>query len=461
MKRIPIILLYAALLFTHVNGANAQRHWDSIADTLRRYGAQTYMYDDSVRSWLIEREQAVGYEQCYKDYYRLLCQVAEQARQQKDSLMYDLGMSQLFMAWQHHAMSTENAQTAMQHLKDQCLQRYGKQSFAYTTVSCIMGQFLCSIGHFDEADSCCRHIINYDNNLVVYFWQYSMALHTKMVADLGRGRLTDAWDTAEKVIRRYNDAKETGYLWWPDHDLKKLKQQVSNLKEAARLASQITAPMLPPSPEAIATNDIEPLPLYLPREMMSSRPQAILGVFHMSELLFHLRLSNEYCGYVNEEIDKLNRGLYDYMFYSGITPALSADLCHRSASIASQYAELCDTTHYPHNQEANEVITRWQHCIATEILNFSERSAEALLRYSTEWIKKGYPLSMLPLVEEAAATMRRDFKYQRPTMRQMLLRRHDREWLVKEWPKLLPLIETIPEYGAVISEFKGLNDINK
>ena len=459
MKRIRIILLYVALLFTNVNGVGAQEHWDNIADTLRRYGAPaTYMYDDSVRSWLIERELAVGYVQCYNDYYELLSQVAEQTRQQMDSLMYDLGMSRILMGWQHNAISTDSAHMAMQYMKDLCLQRYGKQSYTYTTASCIMGQFLCSIGHFDEADSCCRRIINYDNNLVVYRWQYSMALHTKMVADVGRGRLTDAWETAEKIIERYNKEENTQDLRWPDNDdyLKKLEQQVSNPKKAARLASQITAPMLPPSPKAIATNDIDPLPLYLPPEMMTSRPQAILGVFLLSELLFHLRLSNDYCSYMNAETDNLNKKLYDYEFFNGVTPAIAADLCRRSASIASKYAELFDTTHYPHNQEPNEVIKRWQHCMATELLNFSEPSAEGLLRYSTEWIKKGYPLSMLPLVEEAAATMRRNLNDQHPTMRQMVLRRHDREWLVTELPKLLPLVVAIPDYAIVTEELKTL-----
>ena len=111
MKRIHLILLLA-LSSLSIHPVSAQGGWNSISDTLQRYGApSTFMMDVDVRPWFIEHMEAVGYKQCYDDYYDALCNAENLSRQRKDSLMYDLGMSRLFMAWQSGRISAKSAYT--------------------------------------------------------------------------------------------------------------------------------------------------------------------------------------------------------------------------------------------------------------------------------------------------------------------------------------------------------------
>lgn len=440
--------------------AVAQDRWAHIADTLRRYGAPlTYMYDDSVRIWISENEQAVGYQQCYDDYYSLLGRVAQQAAQQQDSMMYDLGMSHIFMTWQRKEIDTEKACAEMNRLKDLCLNRYGKKSFAYTTATCLMAQFYCSTGQYDAADSCYRRIIQYEDNLTLYTWQYMLALNAKLVADTGRGRLKDAWETADKIVERYDRELDIFNRWWtsePDVMLN-LRLQSPQLKIIANLAQQMTAPMFPPSPKAIANNEIAPWPIILPHELMNSRRQPVLGVFNLYEVFSRLQQSDDFCGFIEKNVDKMINAFYDINLYDSIPPPLSADMCRRLAIITSMNEERLDTIRYLHNLASNKVMTRWHQCMSLELLNYKERSALAVMRFSAEWIKKGYPLSLLPLVEEAAAIMQRDLTSQCPTLRQLIYRRQDKEWLSTKWPKLQPLLENIPEYADVIAAFNVLS----
>ena len=63
---------------------------------------------------------------------------------------------------------------------------------------------------------------------------------------------------------------------------------------------------------------------------------------------------------------------------------------------------------------------------------------------------------MLPFVEEAALAMQQDLSSKTPTQQQLMLMRHDREWLAKELPKLIPLVTNIPEYAPSIEVLKAL-----
>jgi len=453
MKRIHLIL-FQAFLFLSIHHAAAQGGWNSISDTLQRYGAPlTFMADDNVRAWFIEHMDTVGYKQCYDDYYDVLCNAENLSRQRNDSLMYDLGMSRLFMAWQSGRISAKNAHTNMQRLMNECLQRYGIDSRCYQTLTLIMAEFHNANGNFDAADSCYHRVIHYDEyNLVVFSWQYAVALHAKMVADIGRGRLSDAWETARKIMNRsdFDGIPQYG------KELSIQKLSPAATKAVTRLAQQIVIPLFPPSMQVVQHNVFEPWPLEMKGKMFSNKNWNMPAVFQLYELLFQLRLSQEWDDFIYRNIVKLGHASFDSKYADFLPQELLAEMHRRSACIASEHAERLDTLTHPHNKQSNEVIRRWGNCFATEQLNGGERSAVPLLKFSTEWIKKGYPLSVLPLIEEAVSVMQRDFTYQHPTMRQLLYRRHDREWLAHDFPELLPLVETIPEYAKVIADFKAL-----
>lgn len=456
MKEIRVILMLIIIMVLSTFGVQAQSRWTSVTDTLQRYGGLlTLVGSDSVCKWFVEREAVVGYQQCYNEYYDMLSMAAEKARQQQDSLMYDLGMSRLFMAWQKEVITTDSACNAMLRLKELCRKRYGEKTYAYTSLNCIMAAFHCAAGNYNEADSCYNRIVNYsESGLLVYVSHYNLALHSMMVAEVGRGRFHDAGRTAEAILSRAGDKLDkyiSGII-----STYSLNITANLLKKAERIARQMVLPMLPPAPKTVCENDIEPWPILLPSEITNSMGRNLLDALSLHEQLFYMHDSEEPSKRIKDSYDETSKALYNYEHYGSIAPPISSELCRRSARMSERYAELSKTQVYNHDTKSTEPMTRWRQCFVGEQLNCGERSAEALLHFSCEWIKKGYPLSVLPLVEEAAATMHRDFKYQRPTMRQMLLRRHDREWLAKDFPKLLPLVESIPEYAAVIADFKAL-----
>lgn len=453
MRRVCFLLLQA-ILFLGIDHVSAQGGWNSISDTMQRYGAPlTFMADDSVRAWFIEHMNTVGYKQCYEDFYNQLCNAENLSRQRDDSLQYDLGMSRLFMAWQSRKISANSAFTKMQRLMNECERRYGNKTRYYQTLTLIMAEFHNANGNFDAADSCYHRVIHFDEyDIVVYNSQYAMALHAKMVADIGRGRLSEAWKTARKIMNRSN------FDGIPQYDKELDIQQLSPAatKTSARLAQQMGTPLFPPSMQVVLHQAFEPWPLEVKGRMFSNKNWNMPAVFQLYELLFQLRLSRDWDNFLYRKIVELGYAPNKYEYADFLSQELLTEMHRRSACIASEHAERLDTLTHPHNKQSNEIIRRWGNCFATEQLNGGERSAVPLLKFSTEWIKKGYPLAVLPLIEEAVSVMQRDFACQHPTMKQLLSRRHDREWLNQDFPKLLPLVETIPEYAKVIADFKAL-----
>ena len=454
MKRRHIILLHLFILL-NINVAFAQWKWEKIGETLQRYGAPITFMHDSIRPCFLAHMKDVGYMQCYNDYYDVLCQASEQTRQHKDSMMYDLGMSRLFMSWQNDKTSANDVLTGMQQLMNECENRYGITSCCYSTLVVIMAEFYNSIGNYVAADSCCNRIIDYKSyKQNVRSWQYCMALHAKMVAEIGSGKFSDVSNTVDKIWRK----AETPNYFSENDKLSNQYFSETAKKTAATLARQMTLDFLPPSPKAITNNIVEPWPLDLSFKMLYYEEWNVLAVFQLYELLFKMHLSQNYDRFIVNNIGLIGKS--EYNSYGDCSDFLSqqiqAEMNRREAMITQEWEEKLGTLDHPHNNEDNIIIRRWSYCIGSEQLNGGERSALSLLSFSIEWIKKGYPINVLPLVEEAADVMRRNLNNQRPTLNQLLDQRHNREWLAKELPKLIPLVNNIPEYAPSLEIFKSL-----
>lgn len=441
-------------------GLDCRSQQPNFTDTLMCYGAPlAYMCEDSLRSRLCERESIVGYRQCYDEFMELLTHTAEEAASHDNPIFYDLEMSHLFMSWQDGRLSADSTRYGMRRLMESCKKQCGQHSTAYTTTLCIMAEFDCATGQFDDADSCSRLIFdNYQKGVEMMVWQYSIALHSKMVAMVGLGNLSGALEVASEIIERYNKDHWLSEIEIEIDD-KLIKGQILSdhmLLDADRLARQMILPMLPPAPQTIETFVIEPWPLVLPKEMLLTKSLLLLAVFNLYELLFHLNLSEDCCEQINMKIDQLSKGIYDYEMIDTIPPPLAAEMGRRLAVLSTIYEKRYKKETYIHNDKATGPMKRWRNCLALEQLNYGSKSAVSLLYYATEWIKKKYPLNMLPYIEEAIETMHHDYLEVKPTNRQLMHRRHDCEWLRNEWSEFARIVNDLPEYHELIISLQTL-----
>ena len=152
----------------------------------------------------------------------------------------------------------------------------------------------------------------------------------------------------------------------------------------------------------------------------------------------------------------MGQQLFDEWGERIVAPPLAVDICRRSAMMAAMTAQQDTASHYLHNYHATTAMMRWRHCMAVEQQNNFERSAVVLLGYISEWIKKGYPLIILPLAEEAVQAMRRELDIQHPTQRQLMLRAQDQHWLIHELPQWSTLVSNIPEYAPIVAALHSL-----
>lgn len=454
------ILLLLALLATVVT-TRAQDRWAAIADTLMRYApTSVYLFNDSVRQWLLDYERAEGYPACYQRFYDTICQNIERAKQQGDEdAVRETTLCRLYMSWQQGNMDTDEAHRQIQQLVADDCKEHGDTTAQHVRLVAIMANFLCEAGRYAEAERWCLHIDTLlDCGVPVYIWHNSFKLLTSMVAQAGQGRLMDAWHTAIDIEDRYNDESvKSIYLNRDGNGLRRLKPMSKSLATLKQLAPQLLLPLLPLPPSHFVTHTIAPWPFSQTISIVSLRQLPMLSVFSLHDLMLRANLSSDFTTTMLTEADRISKCIYDYENYDSIAPPLSAELCRRTAIMASIEAARCDTIHYPHNTEKNKVMTHWRRCMAQEQLNYDEeRSATALLYFSGEWIKKGYPLSLLPLVKEAVAAMRRELGDERPTQRQLLLAAQDRQWLAKELPAFRQLTEQVPEYASVLAALNQL-----
>ena len=91
-----------------------------------------------------------------------------------------------------------------------------------------------------------------------------------------------------------------------------------------------------------------------------------------------------------------------------------------------------------------------------ERMAYGRPSAHAMLAYAMCWLRKGYPLNMLPLFEDAVDAMRTELNITHPTSRQMLLNCENRRWLREELHQMITLTQQIEVYASIISSLKAL-----
>lgn len=455
--RIRDITLTICLLAAGVR-AVAQDSWSCMADTMLRYGAfQTYLFDDDSRRTLLRSEESEGYERCYRRFYDTVCQMAVKAREDGDE---ELDMSRHYMDWQQGLTDTETARREMLQIVERDGKEHGDTTKQHVRYASIMACFLVETGRFAEAEQWCLHIDSLmERRVPVFVWHNCLKLQAQMAAQVGLCRFTDAWATAAKIAHRYYGEMTLDRVFnMPDdgYGLTRLAPTAEGRKLAAELAPRLLLPILPPPPKAFNRTRIAPWPLSQTIGTRDLKQLSVLTVFNLHDLLCRIWLSDDYGHRMSQQADKISNCVHDYSCYDSIPPPLSAELCRRTAMLATVEAEKMDTIHYLHNEKETEAMTRWRRCMTIEQQNYGERSATALLRFCGEWLKKGYPLSMLPLMKEAAATMRRDLTDEHPTQRRLLLQHHDRVWLQEELPAMRQLVADVPEYAPVLSAFEAL-----
>lgn len=471
-----LLTLLLALLLSPANG-KAQEHRFSLADTLLHYGpVQTVLLHDSVNRWLMERELVVGYEQCYQEYYEQLCLAASMAWEQQPDDASELEMSRLCMAWQRGELATDSTAMRLQQLYDADTQQHGSTTFKHFNQTCLMATFYCAAGYFAKAEACYRHVKELmDAGVNVYTFQYCVLLEAFMVSQAGQGRLTDAWSTALTIVGRNNsevrreyEAQFNGFIPYErnikgsvelkadGYGLGVLQLSVANIDKAQRLAQQLLLPVLLPPPSAFCQSEIVPWSLCLPSVLTTPRRRSLFAVFLLQDLLFRLDFPYSFCNGVVNGAEEMGQRLFDDWGENYVVPPLAVDICRRTAMMTAMAARQDTTIHYLHDSKATTAMIRWKNCMAVEQQNNYERSALALLGFISEWIKKGYPHSMLPLAEEAVQAMRRELNVQHPTQRQLMLRAQDQRWLIHELPQWSTLVGNIPEYAPIIAALQSL-----
>lgn len=440
----------------------AQDRWADIADTLLLFSPPSvYMFNDSVRQWMLDYEEKEGYAECYRRFYDAICQNIDRAREKgDDEALSEMKMCKLFMTWQQDSADTDAVMQQIRQIVDTDRQQHGDTTLQHVRFSAVFANMLCAARRYDEAEQWCQHFDSLmQQDVTVYYWHNSARLQAQMAAQAGRGRLLDAWQTALTIAKRYE--QEVTYEHDLDlsddaYDLRKLQLSDAMLARARRLAPQLPVHLLPPPPAAFEQADIAPWPLSLTADIRSVRRLHVLTVVNLHDMLVRLGLPLDYIHNIGHGADEISMRIHNYMNWDSIAPPLSAELCRRTAMMADAEAALCDTIHYPHNQEVNSVMTHWHRCMALQQLNFGSRSSAAVLRFCTEWIRKGYPLSMLPLVEEAAATMRQELGDGKPTQSMLLRQKDARRWLHDVFPLFKTLVAAIPEYAGIMATLETL-----
>jgi len=457
------ILLLLALLAT-VATTRAQDRWAAIADSLLRFApTSVYLFNDSVRQWLLDYEQAEGYAACYQRFYDTMRQNVGRARQQgDDDAVREITLCCLYMSWQQGGIDTDEAYGQIRQLVSDDCKEHGDTTAQHVRLVAIMANFLSEAGRYAEAERWCLHIDTLmQRHVTVYIWHNSMKLQALLAAQVGQGRLIEAWQTARTLADRYlNEVQYMMYNIYLEEEGYGLKRQTpspASLAIMAKLAPRLLLPLLPPPPAAFAREAMAPWPLSQTQHTTSLRRLQALVIFSLHDLLFRAGLSPDFSNTISKKADGVSIMIADYSCTDSIAPPLSAELCRRTAMMATVAAEQSDTLRYPHNHEHTLVMTRWMRCMAMEQLNYDgERSAVSLLRFAGDWIKKGYPLSMLPLVSEAVTAMQRELGNERPTQRGIILAAQDREWLRTEWPAFEQRLTLVHEYERALAALRQL-----
>ena len=458
----PLLLLLALIAVSATT--RAQDRWAAIADTLLRFApTSVYLFSDSIRQWLLDYEQAEGYAACYQRFYDTMRQNVGRAKQQgDDDAMREITLCCLYMSWQQGGTDTDEAYRQIRQLVADDCKEHGDTTAQHVRLVSIMANFLSEAGRYAEAERWCLHIDTLiQRHVTVYIWHNSLKLQALLAAQVGQGRLAEAWQTARTLADRHLNEMQylmyNIYLEEKGYGLKRQKPSPASLATMAQLAPRLLLPVLPLPPAAFAREAMAPWPLSQTLHTTSLRRLQALVIFSLHDLLFRAGLSPDFSNTISQKADDVSYKIADYTCYDSIAPPLSAELCRRTAMMATIAGEQSDTLRYPHNHEKTLAMTRWMHCMAMEQLNYNgEHSAVSLLRYTGEWIKKGYPLSMLPLVGEAVEAMRRELGDERPTQRGIILAAQDREWLRTEWHAFEQRVSQVPEYENVLAALRQL-----
>lgn len=402
----------------------------SLVDSIGEYGLLQYLQRFSEpRRRLALYEQAVGQEAFCREYDAFLASVESKMFVRR--LFTDVPMARAYRAWQSGTISADVACTRMQQQLDICKELYTERSAAYQSMARLMVDFLCRTGSYKRAMKLHEDGRDWRSNseapqyewLRDAWWTEEMALYlgqsAMVMADIRHGNIADR-------LRQKRNPRL--YFYSLTYDSLRIDYE-PQFADAPRLAP-LTLPKLLPVP------DDEP---------------SLAAIFGYYDALLQLPLPDKGRLYVANHIlhdaEAIFWQTYDTLSF---LPAIAA--VQVQAAIAVARLPISSTAH---DSEESLPMKFWRMAMVSERRAYGRPSARTMLAYAECWLRKGYPLNMLPLVTEAVDIMQQELAEQHPDSRTIGLQQADREWLHNHLPHFAALVDTIPAYREVMKRVES------
>ena len=460
----PLFTLHSSLLTSVAQPSPRRQCIDSIA-TLGLMPHMNRCAD--FRQWMADCEKAVGYEAFLQEFNNMIRKAKIQAT--RSGLFTDLPMVCDYMAWQQGTLSDEQAGERLRyHLEDYAhgldsvytaQGKYGKGreylwSPTYVCMRNLLVDFLCRTGQFSEAKELHKPLWDYlyggkeNAKKEPFEWTWLRNRVEEIAVCMGEnafvGANLAAWHCSDSQPKKWQYLKV---------DFEKLGIDYEESVQGVSGIAPYVLPAMLPLP-AKAYKIVQGLPTPWPLTVFTLNPseQMRLSVLSYYEALLCLPFSDVTKHYVARIVFDNSIHLVNYDT-PNVSPEALAALLRRDAEI---YQLSHPIENYPHDETETILMRMWRRTMIYERMAYGHPSAQAMLAYAMCWLRKGYPLNMLPLFEDAVDAMRTELNITHPTSRQMLLNCENRRWLREELPQIISLTQQIEVYASIISSLKAL-----
>lgn len=460
----PLFTLHSSLLTSVAQPSPRRQCIDSIAT----HGLMPHMNRCAhFRQWMADCEQAVSYEAFLQEFYNVVKKANIQAN--LSGLFTDLPMVCDYMAWQQGTLSDEQAGECLRyHLEDYAhgldsvytaQGKYGKGreylwSPTYVCMRNLLVDFLCRTGQFSEAKELHKPLWDYlyegkeNTKKEPFGWTRLRYLTEEIAICMGENAMLGA-DLAVSHCANFQPRK------WQSHTVNfdSLGIDYEEPVQGAPEKAVYVLPAMLPLP-AKAYKIVQGLPTPWPLTVCTLNPseQMRLSVLSYYEALLCLPFSDVTKHHVARIVFDNSISLVNYDT-PNVSPEALAALLRRDAEI---YRLSHPVESYPHDETETILMRMWRRAMIYERMAYGHPSAHAMLAYAMCWLRKGYPLNMLPLCEDAVEVMRTELNVKHPTSRQMLLNCENCRWLREELPQMITLTQQIEAYAPIIASLKAL-----